>query len=348
MTFLWPHLLLLALLLPGLVLAYVWLLHRRKKVTVRFSSVALVKDAQGRSIRWRRHVPPTLMLLAVAALMVAAARPMMPVTLPTEQRTVVLAIDVSGSMEARDVAPNRFVASQVAAKTFVAKLPRNVRVGIVAYGDNAHLVQQPTMGRDDVIGAIDRLQLQRGTAIGSGILASLAAIFPKAGIDPNEIPSPRTNHRGLRPQGGASKPDAAEVKPVSPGSYGSAVIVLLTDGQNTVGPDAVEAAQVAANHGIKVFTVGFGTKQGEILGFEGYSSLVRLDEDTLSQIAGMTRGEYFQASSSAGLARVYEGLSSRLALEKKETEVTSLIVACATLLVLAAAGLSLWWFGRAH
>ncbi|HUG26018.1 VWA domain-containing protein [Piscinibacter sp.] len=346
MTFLWPHLLLLALLLPGLVIGYVWLLRRRKKFMVRFSSVALVKQAAGRTMGWRRHVPPALLLLALGALVVATARPMMPVTLPTEQRTVILAMDLSGSMEARDVAPNRFVASQVAAKAFVGGLPRNVRVGVVAYGDDAQLVHLPSIQRDEVKAAIDRLQLQRGTAIGSGILASLAAIFPQAGIDPNEIPGPRTNHRDLRPRA-ASKPAAAESKPAPPGSYGSAVIVLLTDGQNTVGPDAVEAAQVAAHHGVKVYTVGFGTQQGEILGFEGYSSLVRLDEDTLSQIAGLTRGEYFQASSSAGLARVYEGLTSRFALEKHETEITSLIVACATLIVLLAAGLSLWWFGRA-
>ena len=349
MLFLWPELLSLALLLPVLVAGYVWLLQRRKKVALRFSSLALVKDALGTRSTWRRHVPPALLLMALSTLVVATARPMASVTLPTAQQTIILAMDLSGSMQAADIAPNRLSASQLAAKAFATKLPRNVRVGVVAYADAAQLVQPPTVQRHEVLAAIDRFQLQRGTAIGSGILASLAAIFPDEGIDASELSVPRTSHRGLTqkvPKGAKKPAEVTEFKPVPPGSYKSAVIVLVTDGQNTIGPDPMEAAQLAASHGVKVYTVGFGTKDGEIVGFEGFSVLVRLDEDTLQKIAELTHAEYFHAASGADLDHVYEGLQGKLVMETHDTEVTSLFVGVATLFLLLAAGLSLWWFGR--
>ncbi|HEV7915794.1 MAG TPA: VWA domain-containing protein [Albitalea sp.] len=349
MTFLWPELLMLALLVPMLLAGgYVWLLRRRKKMALRYSHLALVKGALGMRSTWRRHVPPALLLLSLTTLMFATARPTASVTLPTAQQTIILAMDLSGSMQAADIAPNRLSASQTAAKAFAAKLPRNVRVGVVAYADAAQLVQPPTTQRHEVLAAIDRFQLQRGTAIGGGILTSLAAIFPDEGIDASELSVPRSSHRQLRHKSpkGEKKTEAVDPQPVPPGSYLSAVIVLLTDGQNTIGPDPIEAAQMAANHGVKVYTVGFGTKDGEIVGFEGFSVLVRLDEDTLQKIAELTRAEYFHAASGADLDRVYEGLQGKLVMETHDTEVTALFVGAATLLLLLAAGLSLWWFGR--
>jgi Ca-activated chloride channel homolog len=285
-------------------------------------------------------VPPALLLAAIASLLLAVARPAAIVSLPLQEQTIVLAMDVSGSMRAADVQPNRLVAAQEAAKSFVADLPRSVRVAVVSFAGTAAVVQPPTLSRDDVVAAIDRFQLQRGTAIGSGIVLSLATIFPDAGIDLSQI----TGQREMPPAPG-DKPKQ-EFKPVAPASYTSAAIILLTDGQRTTGPDPVEAAKMAADRGIRVYTVGVGTKEGEIIGFEGWSMRVRLDEETLKTIANITRADYFYAGTASDLKKVYQGLSTRLIVEKKETEIGALFAALGTLLVVLAAGLSVWWFGR--
>ena len=341
MNFLWQEALWGLLLLPLLVLLYVWLLKRRKKVAVNWASLAIVREAMGSQRAWRRHVPPVLLLLALAALLVATARPTAVVTLPLIEQTVVLAMDVSGSMRATDVAPNRLVAAQNAAKAFVAELPRAVRIGVVSFAGTAAIVQPPTLSREDVVAAIDRFQLQRGTAIGSGIVLSLATIFPDAGIDLSQITGQKMMPRALGEQ-----PAEKEFTPIEPGSYSSAAIILLTDGQRTTGPDSMDAARMAADRGIKIYTVGVGTKEGDTIGFEGWSMRVRLDEETLKQVAMATRAEYFYAGTAADLKKVYQSLGTRLSAQKKETEVTALFAALGALLALAAATLSLWWFGR--
>jgi len=341
MTFLWPTMLWSLALLPLLVLAYLWLLRRRKKTAVNWASLGLVKQALGSQRAWRRHVPPALLWLALVALLLATARPTAVITLPLVEQTVVLAMDVSGSMRATDVEPNRLVASQNAAKAFIGQLPRAVRIGVVSFAGTAAIVQPPTLSRDDVIAAIDRFQLQRGTAIGSGIVLSLATIFPDAGIDLSQITGQRAMPKAL----GDTKPEK-EFTPVEPGSYSSAAIILLTDGQRTTGPDSMDAAKMAADRGIKIYTVGIGTKDGDTIGFEGWSMRVRLDEETLKQIALTTRAEYFYAGTALDLKKVYQSLGSRLTAQKKETEITALFAALGALLALAAATLSLWWFGR--
>ncbi|MBX3618700.1 MAG: VWA domain-containing protein [Rhizobacter sp.] len=340
MSFLWPEFLWLLAALPLLVLLYWWLLHRRKRATLRFASLSIVRQAAGHGPGWRRHVPPVLMLLALATLLLASARPHAVMTLPLQQRTIILAIDVSGSMRAADVVPNRLVAAQEAAKAFLNDLPRNVRVGVVSFAGTAAVVQPPTQNREDIVAAIDRFQLQRGTAIGSGIVLSLATIFPEAGIDLSQI----TGQRAM-PLGPGDKPPP-EFKPVAPGSYSSAAIVLLTDGQRTTGPDPMDAAQMAADRGVRVYSVGIGTKEGETIGFEGWSMRVRLDEDTLKNVSSLTRAEYFYAGTADDLKKVYQSLSSRLVVEKKETEITAFFAAVAAVLMLLSAGLSVWWFGR--
>jgi Ca-activated chloride channel family protein len=340
MNFLWPDLLWGLIAVPLLVLLYVWLLRRRKKATLSFASLSIVKQAMGKGAGWRRHVPPVLMLMAIATLLVGAARPTAIVTLPLQQETIILAMDVSGSMRATDVQPNRMVAAQDAAKAFLKELPRNVRIGVVSFAGTAAVVQPPTQNREDIVAAIDRFQLQRGTAIGSGIVLSLATIFPDAGIDLSQI----TGQRNMPPAlGEKTKPDLV---PVPPGSFSSAAIILLTDGQRTTGPDPIDAAKMAADRGVKVYSVGIGTKEGETIGFEGWSMRVRLDEETLKNVANLTRAEYFYAGTAEDLKKVYESLSSRLIVERKETEVSGLFAAAGALLVLLAAGLSVWWFGR--
>ena len=341
MSFQWAEMLWLLLLVPALVVAYLWLLKRRKKSTVRVASVALIKQAMGAGPGWRRHVPPILLLLAVGVLLLASARPMARLKLPSQQETIILAMDVSGSMRATDVKPNRLVAAQEAAKSFVAALPRSVRIGVVAFAGTAAVVQAPTLSREDVVAAIDRFQLQRGTAIGSGLVLSLAALFPDDGIDLSQI----TGQRAM-PAAPGEKKDKKPFTPVEPGSYSSAAVILLTDGQRTTGPDPMEAAKMAAERGIKVYTVGVGTKNGETIGFEGWSMRVRLDEDTLKAIANATRANYFYAGTADDLKQVYDGLSSRLVVETKETEISALLAALGALLALAAGALSVWWFGR--
>jgi len=341
--FLWPEFLALLVLVPLLAGLYVWLLRRRKRLAVRYANLSLVKEALGRGAGWRRHVPPALFLLGLTSLMIAVARPTAVITLPSQHETIILAMDVSGSMRAADVEPNRLTASQVAAKAFVSEQPRSARIGVVSFAGTAALVQPPTQNREDIVAAIDRFQLQRGTAIGSGIIVSLAAIFPDAGIDIGQL----TYGREPRSQAIDQKKDGKPAfKPVPPGSYPSAVIILLTDGQRTTGPDSVEAAKMAADRGVRVFTVGVGTPQGEIIGFEGWSMRVRLDEETLKQIANITHGEYFYAGNAVDLKKIYENLNSRLVMEKKETEISALFAGLGALLAVIAASLSVLWFHR--
>jgi Ca-activated chloride channel family protein len=294
MTFLWPEMLWLLLIVPALIAGYFYILRRKQESAVKYASLTMVKQAIGAGHRFRRHIPPLLFLIAVIAMIVAIARPAAIVLLPSQYQTIILAMDVSGSMRATDVQPNRLAAAQAAAKAFVAEQPSNVRIGVVSFAATASVVQSPTQSREDIVTAIDRFQLQRGTAIGSGIIVSLATIFPDAGIDVSSFIYGRGGSRGV-PIDQAGKPDKPPLKPVAPGSYTSAAIILLSDGQRTTGPDSIEAARLAADLGVRVFTVGFGTQSGETIGFEGWSMRVRLDEETLKTIANLTRGEYFYA-----------------------------------------------------
>jgi Ca-activated chloride channel family protein len=220
---------------------------------------------------------------------------------------------------------------------------------VVTFAGTAAVAQAPTPNREDLLAAIDRFQLQRATAIGSGILVSLKAIFPDADFDlrsSNPRREPMSDSLRGTPLDRMHDPDKPVFKPVPPGSYTSAAIILLTDGQSNVGPNPIEAARMAAERGVRVFTVGFGTTEGEILRFEGWSMRVRLDEETLKTIADLTQGEYFYAGSAEDLKKVYQTLSSRLVLETKETEITALFSAAAAVLASLSALLSLLWYNR--
>jgi Ca-activated chloride channel homolog len=344
MQFLWPQFLWLLLALPLMVALYVYLLRRKKKLAVRYASLAMVKEAMGARQQMRRHVPPALFLLAMAALAIAAARPVAVVTLPSNQQTIILAMDVSGSMRATDVQPNRLVAAQNAAKSFIGELPRHVKVGIVAFAGSAQVAQLPTVNREDLVTAIDRFQLQRATATGNAIVISLATLFPDQGIELESLQSGRERQRGFSIDG--EKKPKKEFTPVAPGSYPSAAIIMLTDGQRTTGVDPIDAAKMAAERGVRVYTVGIGTVDGETIGFEGWSMRVRLDEETLKQIANKTQAEYFYAGTAQDLKKVYEALSSKLTVEKKETEISALFAMAAAALALVSAALSLVWFNR--
>jgi Ca-activated chloride channel homolog len=345
-TFMWPQFLWLLLAIPLLVLVYVWLLRRKKKLALRYASLSIVKEAMAGGAHWRRHVPPALFLLAISAMLFAASRPFAVISLPSTQETIILAMDVSGSMRATDVKPNRLVASQEAAKAFLTELPRNVRVGIVAFAGTASVVQPPTLSREDLFAAIDKFQLQRATAIGSAIVVSLSEIFPDEGIDLAAMTYGNGRQRGISIDQVKPKNPKKEFTPVPPGSYNSAAIILLTDGQRTTGVDTLEAAKMAADHGVRIYTVGVGTVEGETIGFEGWSMRVRLDEPTLKSVAQQTQAEYFYAGTAENLKKVYEKLSSRLTVEKKETEISGLLALLASILALTSAALSLFWFNR--
>jgi Ca-activated chloride channel family protein len=341
MTFVWPELLWAMLVLPLLAAAYFLVLRRKKKLALRYANLGLVREAMSMGGRIKRHIPPLIFFAALAAMLFALARPQATITLPTQHETVILAMDISGSMRATDVEPNRLVAAQNAAKQFVNDQPENVRIGVVAFAGTATVAQAPTRNREDVIAAIDRFQLQRATAIGSGIIVSLAAIFPDDGIDVGTITyGPESNKKSEKTAAAAGR------KPVPPGSYASAVIILLTDGQRTTGPDSIMAAKMAADRGVRVYTVGVGTPEGKIIGFEGWSMRVRLDEETLKEIAKITNAEYFYAGNAVDLNKVYEALNAKLVMERKKTEVTALFAGLAALLAVVSAALSLAWFHR--
>jgi Ca-activated chloride channel homolog len=346
LTFQWPDALWLALLLPLLVLLYVWLLSRRKKLALRYASLSIVKEAMAGKLGFRRHVPPLLFLASLALMLLAVARPTAVVTLPSHEKTVILAMDVSGSMRAKDVEPNRLVASQNAAKHFIAQQPRHTKVGIVAFAGTASLVQPPTTSREDLAAAIDRFQLQRATATGSAIIVSLATLFPDGGYD---VSTSVQTQRERETKGGSIDDEAkkkSEFKPVPPGSYNSAAIIMLTDGQRTTGPDPLAAAKLAADRGVRIYTVGIGTVEGEVVGFEGWSFRARLDEEALKEVARITQAEYYYAGNAEDLKKVYSTLSSKLVMTTQETEVTALVTALAALLAVIAAGLSVLWFNR--
>lgn len=351
-TFLWPSMLWLLLLLPIVLAVYFGVLIRRRRA----GSYANLELAEGSHTAPRaalRYLPALLWFGALAALILAIARPQAALTLPARIETIVLALDTSGSMRATDLTPSRMVAARAAAKSFVEAQPQHVRVGVVAIAAAAAVVQSPTNKRDDVLQAIERLEPQRGTALGNGLVIALDTALPQAGINVEQFINPRTP-RG--PGGtalggkGSSDPKTAGSSPperLAPGANSAAAIVLLSDGQNNVGQDPLKAAEIAADYGVRIYTVGIGTAEGTIVKSDGWSMRTRLDEDSLKKIAALTEGEYFQAANAADLTKIYRTLSAKLSFEKQRpTEITAVLVAFGALLATAAALLSMWWFNR--
>lgn len=352
MTFLWSTMLWLLISVPALVALYLLLLRRKRKTALRFANLRMVKEAAGSGPGFRRHVPPLLFLAALAVMILAMARPAALVTLPSQRGTVLLVMDISGSMRADDVDPSRMAAAQAAARTFIEEQPENVEVGIIAFGSGATVVQPPTLQKRDALDAIERFQFQYGTAVGAGILTSLSTIFEDLELDPD---APEDGDRGgtFRGFSGSGSPfgrtrdiTPPDLVPVPPGSYEQAVVILLTDGQTTHGPDPLQAAEIARDLGVKVYTVGLGTEEGVIMGWGGRSMRVILDETTLETIAERTNADYFRANTETDLKQIYQSLSTQLVMETEETEITALFTALAAILAFAAGLLSFLWFNR--
>lgn len=324
------------LLVPALIVAYILVQRRRRKYAVRYASLSLVKDALGRGPGIRRHIPPALFLVGMATMITALARPVATVTLPSQQGTVILSVDVSGSMRAEDLKPSRLEAAKSAARAFVEKQPRNVRIGVVSFSNNAAVVQAPTTDREALLAAINRLATQRATAIGSGILTSLDALFEEPGAKPT--PSSRD---------ALSLPEPTPAPTAVPrGTFAPGVVVLLSDGVSNAGPSPLQAAKQASNRGVRVHTVGVGNPDGTVLSFEGRSVRVRLDEETLKRIAEETDGSYFKADSETDLRQIYENLSTQVVFKAEQTEITAGFTGVATFFLLIAGVLSLLWFNR--
>ncbi|WP_048438535.1 VWA domain-containing protein [Caenimonas sp. SL110] len=342
MLFLWPQTLWLLLALPLLPVAYLWLLRRRGKAALRYSTLNIVSAAAGSN--WRRHIPPGLLLLALAAMLLAAARPMARIPLPWARSSIMLAMDVSLSMRVTDIKPTRLVAAQVAAKQFLRDLPKEIEVGLITFAGSSQVAQGTTLDREALVAAIDGFQMQMGTAVGNAIVLSLAEMFPDHGIDVGELTfGSRRTGRSLDDR---NKPPPKEITPVAPGSYKSGAIILLSDGRRTTGIDTLAAAKMAADRGVRIYVVGLGTVDGEASSIEGMPIYLKLDEPTLREVARMTGGEYHHAGTAEKLVHVYENLGSRMQVITRETELSGLFALASALLMFTAGLLSLVWFRR--
>jgi Ca-activated chloride channel family protein len=363
MALIWPRLLFLLGLIPLLIAIYVWMLRRRRRYAVRYSSLALVREAVGRQTSWRRHIPFALFLLALSGLVVAVARPVMVVTVPTDQTTIILTIDVSGSMRSRDVYPTRMLAAENAAINFVQHQKPGTLIGLVAFSNFAEEIQQPTADQEALQAAIESLTTGRRTAIGGGILKAIDAI---AEVDKNVAPSVTDTSTAVEPT------------PVPKGDYAPDIIVVLTDGVSNTGPLPTDAAKQAADRGIRVYTIGFGTANGNIdfgqgggfggngggnnnnnnnfggsgnggggnggfFGGGGGGFRMGIDEATLKQVASMTGGKYYIATSATELESVFSNLPTYLIIKHETSEISVLFAAAGGLLVLLAIILSLVW-----
>ena len=336
MTFIWPTMLILLLAVPLLVAGYVRVQQRRQRLVALYGNPALVSGAAARRPgaleAARRHIPAALFLLALVVLIVALARPQAMVSLPRVQGTVILAFDVSGSMAADDMEPTRLQAAKAAAVGFVERQPSTVQIGVVSFSDGGFPTQPPTNDRAAVLAAIERLMVQRGTSVARGIEASLAAIA-----------ADKSPQLSLAEPSGTP---AATPTPVPEGTYTSAVIVLLSDGENNQFPDPLETAQVAADRGVRIYTVGVGSAEGAMLNIEGFSVRSRLDEPTLRRISELTGGTYFNAENEQELRTVYDNLNPELVIKPEEMEVTSLFAGAGLLILTLGGMLSLLWLGR--
>jgi Ca-activated chloride channel homolog len=325
MTFVWPWLLLSLGAIPLLWTGYRRLLRRRDARLAQLAALGFVPA--GPAVGRRRQLAPALFLGALVLLFVALARPQATVAEPRREGTVVLAFDVSSSMGATDVQPSRMEAAKAAARAFVQKQPATIRLAVVAFGQSGVISRPPTDDHAAVLAAIDRLSPQGGTSLGRGIQTSLSAI---AG-------------RTVQLSPATEAPDATGQ---SVGYYGSAAVILLSDGENTDGPDPLQAAELASTAGVKVYPIGLGSARGTVLQVDGFEVATALDEPLLRSIATTTDGTYFAAADAQSLAKVYDSIDLGWTVQNKYIEVTALFAAAAAVLLLVGAGLSLARSGR--
>lgn len=325
MKMLWPSALVLLALIPLLILLFVWRQRRRRRYAVRYSSLSLLRAALPEQSRLRRYLPMALFFLALTSLVLGLARPVMATRVPAGRATVMLTLDVSGSMRQNDIAPNRLGAAKQAAIGFIERQKQTNQVGVVAFAGIAQLVQPPSTDADALRKAIRNLTTGRHTAIGDGILMALDTIVD---VDQN---------------GGETA-----VPPPPPGEYRPDIIVLLTDGVATRGVNPLEAAERARDQGVRVYTIAFGTQvsapaQQEEGSRMWYQRRWGIDEESLKAIAAMTGGEYYTAGSAGELQKVFDSLPTMLISREETLEISVAFAALAALLVTAATLLSQLW-----
>ncbi|MCQ3937796.1 MAG: ABC transporter ATP-binding protein [Chloroflexi bacterium] len=333
MSFIWTSMLWTLTAIPLLALLYLRMQRRRHQLALRYGSLGLVRQASGRSVGARRHIPAILFLVGLTVLFIALARPQMVVGLPKVEGIVILAFDVSGSMAAEDFEPNRLEAAKAVAIDFVSRQPSTVEIGVVAFSESGLSVQIPSADQAAVIEAIQRLKPERGTSLANGIVASLNTIAnltgqtPITGFEGAQVPAPLN----ATPEVSADQ---------------SSVIVLLTDGENNMDPDPLAAAEFAAERGVRIHTIAIGSTEGIQLTVNGFTVFTQVDEAALRQIAEITEGTYFNAQDAEDLHEIYESIEPRLRVEREETEVTAIFAGVSILLLLAGGALSLLWFSR--
>jgi Ca-activated chloride channel family protein len=333
MSFIWPLMLVSLVLVPLLVALYLRIQRRQRQIVARYGSLGFAQVSATRRIGRRRSIPPALFLIGLAILLFALARPQTEISLPRREGTVMLLFDVSGSMAAEDMQPTRMEAAKTAARTFVERQPSSVQIGVVAFSDSGLAIQAPTNDQAAVLAAINRLSPQRGTSLGQGILASLGAIEATKQEAPlqysNRTPTP-----------------APAPTPLPRGTYTSAVIVLLTDGENNESPNPLAAAQAAIDRGVRVFTVGIGSAAGTILHVNGFTVHTQLDETLLQQIAQLADGAYYNAQNQDQLDTIYNDIDLQFVIKPEKTEVTALFAGVGILLLLLGGVCSMLWFSR--
>jgi Ca-activated chloride channel family protein len=332
MDLLWPGYLLLFGIIPLIIAFYIWVLRRRRRFTIRYSSLSLIKAALPQQPHWKRHIPFGLFLLAMASLIFAMTRPVRIISLPANRTTIILAIDVSGSMRSSDISPTRLQAAQNAALSFIQNQKDTAQIGVVAFSGYGEIIQKPTTDQESLQSAVESLTTGRRTAIGSGILKSIDAISE---VDSNVPPSDESLASGT------------SVTPVPKGAYAPDIIVLLTDGVSNIGPDPIEATQQAIDRGVRIYTIGFGSVPGipktGAGGGAQTGSLFRLgvDEATLRQVASTTGGQYYVASSAGELQKVLNSLPTYLIMRHEFTEISVIFAALAAVFVIGAIILSM-------
>jgi Ca-activated chloride channel homolog len=334
MTFIWPVMLFLLLLVPLLVFVYIKLQQkRRRRFTSSFGDLGFTETSSGKRPGIRQHIPPTLFLLGLTVLIFALARPVMVLSLPKEEGTIILAFDASGSMAADDIKPTRMEAAKAAVKDFVQSQPPSVQIGVVGFSDSGFSVQVPTNDKDAINAAINRLAPLRGTSLGQGIRASLNTIIANLDQGPllysNRTPVPTPTPT-----------------PMPKGTYTNAAIILLSDGENNEQPDPLAAAQIAANQGVRIYTVGLGSPAGTTVHINGFYIHTQLDEDTLKQIAQITNGAYYNAQNQSDLRKIYNNINSQLVIKPEKTEITALLAVASIMILLVGNLFSMLWFNR--
>lgn len=315
------------LFVPVLIGFYLRVLRKRKQLAADMGPLGVMQDRSGGSLGMRRHAPPVFFLIGLTLLLFGLSRPEMFVNLPSTEGTVILAFDVSSSMTADDLDPTRIEAAKSAARAFVENQPNTIMIGVVAFSNGGLIVQQPTNDQATLLSTIDRLTPQGGTSLGHGIFTSLNAIAGEAlAIDE------------------ASLEDGVPSLKIDNSS--SAVIILLTDGENTNEPNPLDIAQLAAESGVRIYPVGIGSPEGTVIEVNGFNILTQLNEPMLDEIANLTNGTYYFAEDEETLQEIYENIDIRLTIEGEKSEITSIVAGISLVFIFIGGAMSMVWFGR--